>query len=234
LISKQEGWLEGKEKAGAWAASQVSDGMRVGLGTGSTAAFFTRHLARRIQGEGLKVQLVSSSLAAAFLAEDLGLTLLPLDSVHRLDLYADGADEVDGQKRLLKGRGAAMTREKILARLADRFLVLIDPAKKVEKLGTRFPVPLEVLPCARALVIRELQALGASEDLRTGTGKDGPVVTDQGNLVLDARFKPGTDVAALEGELDALPGVVGHGLFTRFADRITVAVGGDAGVAVEN
>ena len=222
--------MDGKEKAGIWAASQVDSGMTVGLGTGSTAAHFTRHLAQRIRQENLKIHLVSSSLAATLLAEELGLSLVPLEQIESLDLYADGADEVDGQKRLLKGRGAAMLREKILARMANRFLVLIDPAKKVERLGARFPIPVEVLPCARGLVAKELRVLGASTELRTGTGKDGPIITDQGNLVLDARFAPGTDVAGMDGVLDSIPGVMGHGLFTGFAERITVVVGGEAGV----
>jgi len=225
--------VDGKERAGIWAAEQVTDGMTVGLGTGSTAAFFIRALAKRIREERLKVRMASSSFSTVLLAEELGLSLLPLDEVDRLDLYADGADEVDPQKRLIKGRGAAMVREKILAHVATRFLVMIEPIKCVERLGVRFPVPVEVLPFAHKLARRELTALGASSvNLRLATEKDGPIITDQGNFVLDARFPKSVDVAALEPFLDAIPGVVGHGLFARYAKRITVAIGLATGVEV--
>ena len=171
-----EAIIDGKERAGIWAAEQVMDGMTVGLGTGSTAAYFVRALAKRIQGEGLKVRMVASSFSIVVLAEELGLQLLPLEQVDKIDLYADGADEVDPQKRLIKGRGAAMVREKILTHLATRFLVLIEPVKCVERLGVRFPVPVETLPFAYKLVRHELTALGASSvTLRMATEKDGPI-----------------------------------------------------------
>jgi ribose 5-phosphate isomerase A len=218
--------VDGKERAGIWAAEQVTDGMTVGLGTGSTAAFFIRALAKRIRGEKLKIRMASSSFSTVLLAEELGLSLLPLDEVDRLDLYVDGADEVDPQQRLIKGRGAAMVREKILAHVATRFLVIVEPIKCVERLGVRFPVPVEVLPFAHKLARRELTGLGASSvNLRLATEKDGPIITDQGNFVLDARFPKSVDVAALEPFLDSIPGVVGHGLFARYAKRITVAIG---------
>src|SRR5690606_35042361 len=132
---------------------------------------------------------------------------------------ADGADEFDPQRRLIKGRGAAMVREKHLVHLAARFLVLVDPSKRVDRLGTNFPVPVECLPFTSGLVERELTALGArSVAVRAaGTSKDGPVISDQGNFVLDARFDPASDVAGLDAAVAALPGVVGHGLFTRYA-----------------
>jgi ribose 5-phosphate isomerase A len=220
--------VDAKERAGEWAASQVRDGMAVGLGTGSTAAFFIRGVARRVREEGLKLRLLaSSSYSTILLATELGLTLSTLEQVDALDLYADGADEFDPQKRLIKGRGAAMVREKHLVHLADRFLVLVDPSKRVERLGTNFPVPVECLPFTTGLVRNELIKLGAlSVTVRpAGTSKDGPVVSDQGNFVLDARFDAAGDVAGLDGAINAIPGVVGHGLFTRYADRVTVAVG---------
>lgn len=220
--------MDAKERAGEWAASQVRDGMAVGLGTGSTAAFFIRAVARRVREEGLKLRLLaSSSYSTILLATELGLPLATLEQVDALDLYADGADEFDPQKRLIKGRGAAMVREKHLVHLSSRFLVLVDPSKRVDRLGTNFPVPVECLPFTTGLVRRELEALGAlSVTVRpAGTSKDGPVVSDQGNFVLDARFNPSGDVAGLDGAINAIPGVVGHGLFTRYADRVTVAVG---------
>ncbi len=225
--------MDGKERAGIWASEQVKDGMTVGLGTGSTAAHFVRALARRIKEDGLKIRMASSSFSTALLVEELGLPLVSLDQVDRVDLYADGADEVDPQKRLIKGRGAAMVREKILAHMADRFLVLIEPIKCVERLGVKFPLPIEVLPFAHKLVHKEVMALGASSiAMRQATEKDGPVITDQGNFVLDARFPKSVDVASLESALDNIPGVVGHGLFARYTKRITVAIGLATGVEV--
>ena len=225
--------MDAKERAGEWAASQVADGMVVGLGTGSTAAWFIKALARRVREEKLKLTLSSSSFSTSLLAAELGLSLVPLEAASGLDLYADGADEFDPQRRLIKGRGAAMIREKHLVHQSARFLVLVDPSKRVERLGTNFPVPVEVYPFASGLVTRELEALGAKVTLRpAGTSKDGPVVTDQGNFVLDARFDPSGDVAGLDTVLSSIPGVAGHGLFTRYADRITVAVGHDDRVEI--
>ena len=212
--------MDAKERAGEWAASQVRDGMAVGLGTGSTAAFFIRGVARRVREEGLKLRLLASSSYSTIL-------LATLEQVDALDLYADGADEFDPQKRLIKGRGAAMVREKHLVHLSSRFLVLVDPSKRVERLGTHFPVPVECLPFSTGLVRAELVKLGARDAIvrPAGTSKDGPVVSDQGNFVIDARFDAAGDVAGLDDAINAIPGVVGHGLFTRYADRVTVAVG---------
>lgn len=227
--------MDPKQRAGEWAAAQVKDGMAVGLGTGSTAAFFIAAVARRVREEGLRLRLVaSSSFSTLHLAGSLGLSLITPEQVDALDLYADGADEVDPAKRLIKGRGAAMVREKHLIHLAARFIVLVDPSKLVERLGTNFPVPVECLPFATGLVEKELRALGArAVDLRpAGASKDGPVVSDQGNFVLDARFDAAGDVADLDGRISSIPGVVGHGLFTRYSERITVAVGRAEGVEV--
>lgn len=224
--------MDAKERAGAWAAVQVRDDMAVGLGTGSTADCFIRSLARRMREEGFRLRMVaSSSHASTALAEELGLTVTPLENVEALDLYADGADEWDPEKRLLKGRGGAMVREKHLAHLSARFLVLVDSSKRVQRLGANFPVPVEVLPFAAGLVRRELEALGAqsvavrSAPADADTGAGAPAVTDQGNFILDARFDSAGDVSGLDDTLSAIPGVVGHGLFTRYADRVTVVVG---------
>lgn len=224
--------VDAKQRAGEWAASQVKDGMTVGLGTGSTADFFIRALAARVRAEGLSLPLVaSSSHASTALATELGLTVTPLEQVEALDLYADGADEWDPEKRLLKGRGGAMVREKHLAHLSARFLVLVDPSKRVARLGEKFPVPVEVLPFAAVLVRGELEALGATVTLRPAAKGAGPWVTDQDNHILDARFAAAGEggasvaVAGLDAVLNDIPGVVGHGLFTRYAGRVTVAVG---------
>ena len=218
--------MDSKERAGNWAAAQVADGMAVGLGTGSTATWFIKALAERVHEEKLKITLASSSFSTSILALELGLTLMPTEQVTHLDLYADGADEFDPMKRLIKGRGAAMVREKHLVHLSDKFIVLVDPSKRVDRLGTNFPVPVEVLPFTAAMVEAELEKMGAMVTLRpAGSSKDGPVVTDQGNFVLDARFDPAGDVAGLDSALNDIPGVVGHGLFTRYASRSIIAVG---------
>lgn len=219
--------MDAKQKVGLAAAAYVQSGMVVGLGTGSTAYHFVVETARRMREEGLRVQCVSSSFSTSILARDLGLPLLPLEQVDHVDIYADGADEVDPQKHLIKGRGAAMVREKLLVMMADHFVVIVDSGKKVARLGEKFPVPVEVLPFAWRPVQKALLALGASEaPLRPATGKDGPVVTDQGNLVLDARFAAGFNALQIDTEINNLTGVVGHGLFTAFGSKSTVLVAG--------
>lgn len=221
--------MDGKQKVGIEAASRVRSGMVVGLGTGSTATYFIQELGRRIKSEGLVIQGVPSSYACFALARQAGIPLVAMDQIDRVDLYADGADEVDPRKGLLKGRGAAMLGEKLLAEAADSFLVLVDEGKLVQRLGTRFPIPVETLPAAQSLVEARLKSLGARVTLRPAGGKDGPVVTDAGNLVFDAAFPPGTDWHALDSALDAQPGVVGHGLFLRYASKSEVLVGGADG-----
>ncbi len=215
---------------GIKAAGYVEDGMRVGLGTGSTADFFIRELARRVKEENLRITAVPSSYASLLLGLESGLPLVGMEQIDSVDIYVDGADEVTPEKRLLKGRGAAMLREKILAHAANRFLVIVDASKLVEKLGTRFPVPVEVVPQAYPLARRLIQDLGGEIELRMAVKKDGPVITDMGNFVLDVRFPGHEDAAALDAPLNAIPGVVGHGLFCDLADRITVLTGDAQGV----
>lgn len=206
--------------------------MIVGLGTGSTATFFIRELGRRIKSEGLRIQCVPSSFACSNLARQEGISLLSMDQVSKVDLYADGADEVDPAKGLIKGRGAAMLGEKLLAEACETFLVIVDEGKLVKRLGTKFPVPVEVLPSAQSLVQARLEALGAKATLRPAGGKDGPVVTDNGNLVLDAVFPEGSNWKAVDAYLDALPGVAEHGLFLRYASKSEVLVGTSDGMRI--
>ncbi len=162
--------------------------------------------------------------------DDLGLdTLAPAASP--LDLAFDGADEVSPAGDLIKGRGAAHVREKVVASLAARFVVLVDGSKLVDRLGTTAPVPVEVLPMAEPAVARSLRALGAEPALRMGARKDGPVVTDQGLWVLDARFDGIDDPGALGVAIDGIPGVLGHGLFVGLATDVLV---GEAGGEVRH
>lgn len=237
-LSKGED-LDPKQSVGLKAAAEARNGMIVGLGTGSTATWFVRELGRRIREENLSIYGVSSSFACSLLAKAEGIPLLPPDQADRIDLYVDGADEVSPDKGLIKGRGAAMVGEKLLAEACDRFIVIVDEGKLVAQLGAKFPVPVEVMPAASRLVQKGIQALGGQPVLRMAQGgKDGPVVSDNGNLILDVTFSGGSaqkdrpDWRALDAGLNALPGVVGHGLFLRYAAKSTVLVGSPAGVRV--
>lgn len=202
--------------------------MRLGLGTGSTTAFALEAIGRRIRTEDLDVAGVPTSFAAERLARQHGIPLITLDEVDRLDLALDGADEIDPDLNLIKGRGAAHTREKIVASQADRFVVLADPSKEVQRLGTRVVLPVEIVPMAAGPILRRLTAVGASTDIRTGQSKDGPIVTDQGFWLIDAHFSEGIeDPHALNRLLNDMPGVLDHGLFLDLAT--SVLIGNDDG-----
>ena len=222
---------DAKRAVGHAAAALVEDGMRLGLGTGSTTAFAIEALGRRIEAEGLRVVGVPTSFAAERLARASGVPLIALDDLGMaalptsqapLDLAFDGADEVSPDLDLIKGRGAAHVREKVVAALAARFVVLVDTSKEVARLGTTMPVPVEVLPFAEPAVARALRGLGAEPDLRMGQRKDGPVVTDQGLWILDARFEGIRDPGALSAAIDCIPGVLGHGLFVNVATDVLI------------
>jgi ribose 5-phosphate isomerase A len=217
---------QAKQIVGRAAAEFVEGGMRLGLGTGSTTAYALEALGLRIAEEGLQVVGVPTSFAAERLARQYGIPLATLDDVDGLDLALDGADEVatdaDGAIHLVKGRGAALTREKVVAAAADRFVVLVDPSKEVDRLGATMPVPVEVLPFALAPVERALRALGGEPELRMGQRKDGPVVTDQGFWILDTAFAPIADPASLGAAIHAIPGVLDHGLFVAMATDVLV------------
>jgi len=229
---------------GLEAAKRVKDDMVVGLGTGSTATHFIRELARRIREEGLSIKCVPSSIACSLTARAEGISLLSVDQVSRVDLYVDGADEVAPDKGLIKGRGAAMVGEKLLAEACDAFIVIVDEGKLVDRLGLKFPVPVEILPAAIQLARRGIVALGGEPALRQAAGKDGPVVTDNGNLILDVVFRAGAregtasapgsepvpDWKSLDIALDCIPGVVGHGLFLKYAPKSTILAGGSGRV----
>ena len=211
-----------KSAVGQVVADMVEDGMVLGMGTGSTAARAIEAIGRRIQTSGLDVRGVATSFASERLARQWRIPLTTLDDDPDLDLAFDGADEVDGDLNLIKGRGAAHTREKVVAAAAKRFVVLVDESKRVDVLGSRMPLPVEVLPMAVAPVTRNLEALGGTVVLRQGINKDGPVVTDQGMWILDARFDAITDAARLDRQINNLPGVLDHGLFVSMASDVLV------------
>lgn len=208
---------EAKRLAGEKAIEFVEDGMVVGVGTGSTVAFFIDALGRirhRIAGA------VSSSEQSSERLRSHGIEVLDLNDTGPLPLYVDGADECDPSKCLIKGGGAALTREKIIAEASERFVCIIDPAKRVDALG-RFPLPVEVIPMARSLVARELlQLTGGQPVWRQGT------VTDNGNVVLDIHNLRITDPEAMETAINQIPGVVAVGLFARRRADIVI-VGGE-------
>ncbi len=204
-----------KERAALRAASLVRSGETVGLGTGSTAAFVIRELGRRVREEGLSIRTTATSSQSHRIARESGLAVETPDAFDVLDLSIDGADEIDPDLCLIKGGGAAHTREKIVHAMSRRFLVVADDTKLVARLGASFAVPVEVLLPALAYVEKELLQLGATEvKLRAATRKDGPVITDNGNVVLDARFHV-TDPEELERAVTLIPGVVENGIFAR-------------------
>jgi len=218
-----------KRRAGEHAASLVDDGDTVGLGTGSTAAHAIRALGRAVD-DGLDVRGVATSYASRDLAREVGVPLVGLDAVERIDVAIDGADQVSDDLALIKGGGAAHAREKVVDAAAKRFVVVVDPSKEAAVLDR--PVAVEVLPDARATVRRAIRELGGTPTLRAAERKDGPVVTDNGNLVLDCEFGDIADPATLATALSATPGVVEHGLFVGLADE--VHVGTAEGVTVRS
>lgn len=208
---------EAKRLAAEKALEYVADGMIVGVGTGSTVAYFIDGLARfrdRIAGA------VSSSEQSTQRLRAHGIEVLDLNATGPLPLYVDGADECDPHKRLIKGGGAALTREKIIAEASERFVCIIDPSKRVDVLG-RFPLPVEVIPMARSLVAREILRLTGGQPV----WRDG-VVTDNGNWILDVHHLAITDPVGMERELNQIPGVVSVGLFARRPADVVI-VGGE-------
>jgi ribose 5-phosphate isomerase A len=212
--------MNDKQRVAHHAAQQVKDGMLVGLGTGSTANYFIEELARRNQEEGLRISVVSSSVVSAIKAQSLDLPLVGFDTIKRIDVYVDGADEVSADFTLLKGRGFDLVREKILARAAEQFWVLIDPSKRVGRIGANYPIPVEVMPFAWQMVKHSLELMGGRGDLRQTSNKDGLVMTSYGSLVLDMTFDAGVTSGALNDMLSHTPGVVEHGIFSRLATAV--------------
>lgn len=203
------------------AVALVEDGMRLGLGTGSTAAIMVRELGQRARDEGLRLRCAATSEATANLATSVGLTVEPLDAIGHLELTIDGADEVDPDLNLIKGGGGALTREKIVAAASDRMIVIADPMKVVDRLGA-FHLPVEVLAfgldSTRNHIAHLLDRQGYGERpillrQRDGSGSR----TDEGNLILDLALEQIADPAALASGLIAIPGVLEHGLFIGLA-----------------
>ena len=212
-----------KQEVGRAAANQVQSGSVVGLGTGSTTAYAIQFIGERLAaGEITDIVGIPTSFQASVLAKKHGIPLTTLDEAPRIDIAIDGADEVDPQQNLIKGGGAAHTREKVVDGLAERFIVVVDSSKLVDKLGSTFALPVEVLPMAVAPVTRALEALGGTPELRMGVNKDGPVITDQGNMVLDVKMTGIDDPAELEKTINNIPGVLENGLFVGLTDEVLI------------
>ena len=210
---------EMKEAAGREAVDVlVASGMKLGLGTGSTAFPAVRRIGALLcEGKLKDILAVSTSFQTSIECEKWGIPLYSLNSKEiggKLDLTIDGADEVDPKNRLIKGGGGALLLEKIVAYASASFAVVVDESKIVQHLGIKFPVPVEVVPEARVSVTLALEKLGAAVTLREAVRKVGPVITDRGNMLLDILFKETVDPAALEAELNRIPGVMENGFFT--------------------
>jgi ribose 5-phosphate isomerase A len=213
-----------KEAAARASLAFVKDGQVVGLGTGSTAAYFIQLLGEQVK-KGLRIRGIPTSVRSGELATRLGIPLTTLDECQEIDVTVDGADEVDPRLRLIKGGGGALLREKIVASATKQLVIVADATKRVPVLG-KFPLPVEVIKFAQALVVKRIEALGAQVKMRLNAdGK--PYLTDENNYILDCRFGQIADADGLARRLSDMPGVVEHGLFIGMASVVLVANGSE-------
>ena len=223
MKAKQD-WIEKEKKNAALeAVKHVKDGFIVGLGSGSTAAYAIEELGNRIKNEELRVLGVPTSYQALMLAIKHGIPITTLEEHPTLDLTIDGADQIDEQLNLIKGMGGALAREKIVAFASKKLVIVADENKKVKVLGeNNHPVPIEVLPFAVPVLMRKIKEIGGKPTLREGIKKVGPVITDNGNVIIDADFGLIPKPSELERKLKKLPGVVETGLFVKMANLVYV------------
>jgi len=207
-----------KQDVGYKAALEVKDGQILGLGTGSTTHYFIEKVGMRVKEEGIEVMGIPTSYQSALLAQQWNIPLTSLDE-HSIDLAVDGADEIDPDLNLIKGGGAAHTMEKIVDYSADKLIIIADESKYVSQLGAT-PVPVEVIPKAKTTVSNALKDMGAEPFVRMAVNKDGPVITDNGNFIIDAKFNEISSPIDLEIDLNTLPGVVENGIFTEMVDKV--------------
>ncbi len=215
--------INDKQRVAIYAANLIEDGMIVGLGTGSTANYFIEELARRKQEEGLQFTAVASSVVSTIKAQQLAIDLVAIEHLNTLDLYVDGADEVTADLTLLKGRGSDLVREKLLAKASQQMIIMVDNSKLVSRIGENYPIPIEVMPFAWQLVQKSLHEIGGQGGLRPNASGDGLAVTSHGSLVLDMTFDAHVDDSTLNSLLNAIPGVVEHGIFYRLALLVLIA-----------
>src|SRR5580658_8485276 len=213
-----------KEAAARASLRYIKDGQVVGLGTGTTASHFVQLLGEQVK-QGLRIRGIPTSVRAAEQATSLGIPLTNFDECQQIDVTVDGADEVDPQLRLIKGGGGALLREKIVASATKQYVIITDASKRVPVLG-KFPLPVEVIKFAQALVAKKIEALGAKVELRRdAAGK--LYLTDENNYILDCRFGQIPDADGLARKLNDMPGVVEHGLFIGMASVVLVANGSE-------
>lgn len=212
----------GKKAAGEAAAELIQSGMLIGLGTGSTVAFFIRRLASRLQN-GLKISAVASSLQSGKLAASLGIPLVDDKEVSHLDITVDGADEIDPKKQMIKGGGGALLREKIIASMSREMIVIVDQAKCVDSLGETFFLPVEIIPFGWHATVNHIHALGLKGKLRLNAGNT-PFITDNGNYIydIDKESFHQKNLTAINQSLLLIPGVVETGLFFNLAGRVII------------
>ncbi len=213
-----------KEAAARASLQFIKDGQVVGLGTGSTAAYFIQLLGEKVKA-GLRIRGIPTSIRSKELAESLGIPLTTLDECQDIDVTVDGADEVDPQLRLIKGGGGAMLREKVVASATKTMIVVADASKQVQKLG-KFPLPVEVIRFAQSLVAKKIAALGARVQVRADASGQ-PYLTDENNHILDCHFGEMRDPDRLARQLSEMPGVVEHGLFIQMASVALFAKGSE-------
>ena len=210
-----------KQRAAEAAVEYVKDGMIVGLGTGSTTEFAVKKLGERVR-DGLAIRGIPTSDVTKVQAEEEGIPLIDFSETMYIDLTIDGADEIDINLNMIKGGGAALLREKIVASASKEEIIIVSHEKFVKQLGS-FPLPVEVIPFGWQVIFNQLETLGGSPDLRLKQGQ--PLLTDQGNYIIDCRFRQILDAAQLEQRLNMIPGVVENGLFTGLCTRMIMAEG---------
>jgi len=225
LRAKHKGadWIEtAKKKAALEAVKHIKDGFIVGLGSGSTAAYAIQEIGRLIRQKGWKILGVPTSHQAFLLAVKCGISITTLNEHPRLNLTIDGVDQVDPDLNMIKGMGGALTKEKIVALASKQNIIVADETKLTKKLGTNQPVPIEVLPFATALVESKIKKLKGKPVLREGKEKGGPIITDNGNFILDVHFGPIDAPNELNAKLKSISGVVETGLFIKIANIVYV------------
>ena len=210
-----------KQRAAEAAVEYVKDGMIVGLGTGSTTEYAVKKLGERVR-DGLAIRGIPTSDVTKVQAEEEGIPLIDFSETMYIDLTIDGADEIDVNLNMIKGGGAALLREKIVASASKEEIIIVSHEKFVKQLGS-FPLPVEVIPFGWQVIFNQLETLGGSPDLRLKQGQ--PLRTDQGNYIIDCRFRQILDAAQLEQRLNMIPGVVENGLFTGLCTRMIMAEG---------
>jgi len=216
-------WRENAKKMAAIkAVKHVEDGFIVGLGSGTTVTYAFQEIGKRMHEEKLHLYGVPTSYQAFLLAVQNHIPVTTLDEHHQLDIAIDGADQVDEELNMIKGVGGALTREKIVASASKMYVIIVDETKLTKKLGVNQLVPVEVLPFAMSTIARKLRILGSKSILRKAEKKLGPVVTDNGNFILDVDFGPIDNPKELNGMLKAIPGIIETGLFVGMADVVYV------------